>query len=129
MAKRGGMTAARVEEFEMLWGHLSSLYSDVESLAKRKQDGIMSKTRVATVNVVLKEVLAFLEGQPSSKFLEFLDDESLPQNADSLIFLGQYMAAMKSFARANSRDDDYSPLRKWNGVDLAVDLWERRNQR
>ena len=42
MADPAGITKAEVELFEMLWGHLTSLYTDVASLANSKQDGLMS---------------------------------------------------------------------------------------
>ncbi len=117
MAKVSGITKAQIESFEMLWSHLSSLYSDVESLAKRKQDGLMSKTRVATINRLLDEVLNFLKGQPSVKFLALLDEETLPQNADALINLGQFKSAMQNFKRNKTYADGFGP-RKWNNTDL-----------
>jgi hypothetical protein len=111
MADPAGITKAEVELFEMLWGHLTSLYTDVASLAKSKQDGLMSKTRVATINLLLSEILTFLKGQPSTKFLALLDEATLPQNADALIYLGQYKSAMENFRRNNTYMD-YG-RRKW----------------
>jgi hypothetical protein len=104
----------------MLWSHLTSLYSDVESLAKRKQDGLMSKTRVSTINLLLREILVFLKGQPSMKFLALLDEATLPQNADALIFLGQYKSAMQNFKRNKTYTEGYG-ARKWKNTDLEVD--------
>lgn len=120
MAKRSEITKSQIESFEMLWSHLTSLYSDVESLAKRKQDGLMSKTRVSTINLLLREILVFLKGQPSMKFLALLDEATLPQNADALIFLGQYKSAMQNFKRNKTYTEGYG-ARKWKNTDLEVD--------
>jgi len=119
VANRSGITNAQIESFEMLWSHLSNLYTDVGSLAKGKQDGLMSKARVSTINLLLKEILSFLRGQPSVKLLALLDEESLPQNADALIFLGQYKSAMQNFKRVNT-DGDYGE-RKWKNSNRIAD--------
>jgi hypothetical protein len=119
MQDRSRITKAQIESYEVLWSHLISLYKDVESLAKRKQDGLMSKTRVATVNSLLREILVFLVGQQSLKFLALLDEETLPQNADALIFLGQYKSAMQNFKRVNTHMDHYEL--KWKNTDRTAD--------
>ncbi len=120
MPNRSEITKTQIDSFEMLWNHLTSLYSDVESLAKRKQDGIMSKSRVTMINLILKEVLAFLKGQPSLKFVALLDEATLPQNADALIVLGQYKAAMENFMRSNTRQDDFDAGRTWKNTNRKV---------
>lgn len=115
MVRHSRMTDARIDSFEMLWSHLNSLYKDVESLSKRKQDGLMSKTRVATINQILGEIKTLLKDHPSAGFLTLLDDATLPQNADALIFLGQYKSAMQNFVRTNT-DNDLG-TRRWKGTD------------
>lgn len=114
MVNKSRITKAKIGSFEMLWSHLSNLYTDVGSLAKSKQDGLMSKARVSTINLLLTEIRGLLKGEPSMKFLALLDEETLPQNADALIFLGQYKSAMQNFKRINS-DDDYGEL-KWKST-------------
>jgi hypothetical protein len=115
MAKKVTVTLEQIEQFHMLSTHLESLYRDVESLAKRKQDGVMSKTRVSMINQVLADVKEFLKNEPSVKFLGVLDDVTLPQNADAMIFLGQYNSAMQEFKRKNTYND-YGTV-KWTGTE------------
>jgi hypothetical protein len=103
---------------DMLLTLVSNLHADVKSFARRKQDGIMSKTMVATINQVLTDVREFLKDEPSAKFLKLLDDVTLPQNGDALIFLGQYKSAMETFQRKHSYDD-YG-TRKWNDTEEEV---------
>lgn len=117
-ARRRGLNEKHIETFEMLSALLSNLYTDVESLAKRKQDGIMSKTMVSTINQVLSDVREFLKDEPSAKFLKLLDDVTLPQNGDALIFLGQYKSAMKGFQRKHTYD--HYGTRKWSDTDTEI---------
>jgi hypothetical protein len=72
------------------------------------------------INLILKEVLAFLKGQPSLKFVALLDEATLPQNADALIVLGQYKAAMENFMRSNTRQDDFDAGRTWKNTNRKV---------
>jgi hypothetical protein len=115
-----GVSDENIDQYELLWGHLRSLYKDVESLASKKQDGVMSKARVSVINKVLEEVIQFLEGHPSAKFIGLLDDQALPQNADALIMLGQFKSAMLNFARINSTMG--SGGRIWLGSNRHVPL-------
>lgn len=120
MPNRSEIAKKQIDAFEMLWSHLISLYSDVESLAKRKQDGILSKSRVMMINLLLNEVQIFLKGQPSLKFVALLDEATLPQNADAMIVLGQYKAAMDNFMRSNTRFDEMEDVRRWKSTNQKV---------
>jgi|SRR5579859_4757030 len=116
--KPKNLTTEQIDAFDMLWRQLSSLYTDIESLAKKKQDGIMSQTRVSAINRVLVDVQELLKDEPSLKFLALLDDEKLPQNADALLFLGQYKSAMATFRAKNTFNA--SGFQKWNGTDRGT---------
>lgn len=117
-ARRRVINSKQIETFEMLWALLSNLYTDVESFAKRKQHGILSKTMVSTINQVLSDIREFLKDEPSAKFLKLLDEVTLPQNGDALIFLGQYNSAMKVFQRKHTYDD--VGTRKWIDTDEEI---------
>jgi hypothetical protein len=90
----------------MLDSHLDALYEDVQELAKRKQDAILTKTRIAMINRLLSQMLELMEGEPNVPFLDTLDEATLPQNADGLIVLGQYKSAMAQFRGKYANDFD-----------------------
>jgi len=86
-----------VDKYRMLYGLLSSLYGDVQDLARKKQDGHLSKIRIGMVNRLLIEIKSLIANEPTVTFLDTLDEDAIPQNADALIILGQYMAALRQF--------------------------------
>jgi hypothetical protein len=86
-----------VDKYKMLFGLLSSLYSDVQDLARKKQDGHLSKIRIGMVNRLLIEIKSLIANEPTVAFLDTLDEDTIPQNADALIILGQHMAALRQF--------------------------------
>ena len=46
-----------------------------------------------------------LGGDPSTHFLETLDEETLTQNSDAVLILGQWLAAMQQFQSRYHRYD------------------------
>ncbi|MFB0832058.1 hypothetical protein ACEU2D_21000 [Brevibacillus laterosporus] len=56
-----------------------------------------TKLKVNLINRVLTEIKEVLKNDPTIEFLDLLDDDTLPQNGDAVLILGQYQAAMKQF--------------------------------
>lgn len=100
-----------VEKFEMLFPLLNSLLEEIREFSKKKPDGVLSKLKVGTVNRILKDVKEFLTSDPSVAYLDLLDDETLPQNGDATLILGQFRAAMVQYKRKhygyNSNDHEH----------------------
>jgi hypothetical protein len=46
---------------------------------------------------VLQDVIGCLKGAPDHKYLDLLDDASLPQYGDAILILSQHEGALKSF--------------------------------
>jgi len=99
--KENSPTIAEAERYELLSPMLDSLRSDVEGLSKKKPDEPMNELKVKMTNQILNEVLEFLKDDPSVKFLQLLDTETLPSNSDAYIILGQFRAAMNQFKSKN----------------------------
>ena len=98
MAKsKKAITRADVERYEFLRPLLDGLYDDVRGLAGRKQDGVFSKQRIASINKLLGSVRELLSAEPTFAYLELLDEGTIPRNADVLLVLGQYRSAMEHF--------------------------------
>lgn len=90
-------TAANVEKYETLKPLLEAMFHEFGELSKKKPDGALNKRKVELVNRLLRDVLVFLDGEPSRTYLDPLNEDDLPQNSDVLLMLSQFVAAMKAF--------------------------------
>ncbi len=93
-------------KFKLLLPMLSSLLEELKEFSKKKPDGVLNKFKITTINRTLKDVKDILSYYPSNQYLDLLDDETLPQNSDAVLVLGQYKAAMDHFKKKFYR---------WNG--------------
>ena len=57
----------------------------------------MSAGKVKIINRVLNDLLQILKPEPAGKYLEVLDDESLPQISDAVLTMVQFESALNSF--------------------------------
>lgn len=116
-AQSSEITNADVDRFKLLHRMLGALHGDVQELAKKKQDGALTKTRIAMINRLLKDVKDVLASQPSVRYLDLLDEDSVPQNADALLVTGQYLSAMAQYRTKYTHYDGYK--HKWiTGQDI-----------
>ena len=90
-------TIVQAEEFDMLWPILQALLAETKELSKKKADNPLNKLKVGMINKVLERVKKLLAADPTIKFLELLDDETLPSNSDAVFIIAQYDAAMEQY--------------------------------
>ena len=103
MAKKNTLpTEAQVEEFKMLDQLLDSIYLEMKEFSKKKPDEPLNKFKVKNINRVLEPVKDILILEPTNKFLDIMDDESLPTNSDAILIIGQFKAAMVRFGKKYS---------------------------
>jgi hypothetical protein len=76
---------------------LAALHKELSELSKKKQEGVLNSLKVRHVNRLLAAVKDCLGQDPSIAFLELLDEETLPENSDAVLILGQWLAAMEQF--------------------------------
>ena len=76
---------------------IDSAYREMTELSKKKQDGTLNELKVCHINRLLIRAKALLGKDPSTEFLELLDEETLPQNSDAVLILGQAQAAMSLY--------------------------------
>ena len=96
-------TIEHTENFEMLSPILDSVYDEIKELSKKKQDETLNANKVRQINRVLEKVKLIMQNDPTSEFLDLLDDSSLPSNSDAVLIIAQYRASMKQF-----RDKHYT---------------------
>lgn len=74
------------------------LIGEIRELSKKKPEATMSASKVKIVNRVLEDLLNFLKSESTGKYLEILDDKSLPQISDAVLTMVQFESALKGFA-------------------------------
>ena len=91
----------KVDKFAYLSPMLDSALTEMREFSKKKQDGIVSATKIKILNRLLSDIREILSGEDSVNYLDPLDEQALPQNSDAVLVLGQYRAAMDSFKKAH----------------------------
>ncbi len=86
-----------VRQFEMLSEMIDAIYIEMKEFSKKKPDEPLNKFKVKNVNRILEKVKDVLISQPTSMFLDLLDDETLPSNSDAILIIAQYKAALARF--------------------------------
>lgn len=94
-------TQEKVNKFLYLSPMLNSALNEMREFSKKKQDGIVTATKIKILNRLLSDIRAILENEDSVNYLEPLREDELPQNSDAVLILGQYNAALESFRSAH----------------------------
>ncbi len=90
-------TKAKAALYETAQPMLDGLYKEIQELAKKKPDLTLNASKVKIINRVLVDIKEIVKGETETKYLDLLDDDTLPQYSDVLLILSQYVAAMKTF--------------------------------
>lgn len=103
----------QVKKYVMLSPMLDSAIQEMREFSKKKQDGIVNKTKINILNRLLRDLKELLANEPSTGYLDLLDEEALPQNSDAVLILGQYRAAMDSYQARHFRLGQYGRGGTW----------------
>ena len=90
-------TEEDVKAYEAVVGVFSELFKELKELGKKKPEATLSGAKVKLINRVLDDVRAALKSAPDAKYLDSIDDQTLPQYSDAILILSQYEGALKSF--------------------------------
>ena len=101
MTKRRNSTtsAGLVRSYEETAPQLYALQTEVRDLAKKKPDATFSKSKVALINRVLADIKENFKDESGGKYLELLDDETLPQYSDAVLIIAQFAAVLTQFKK------------------------------
>jgi len=103
-------TREKADAFEAVIGVFTELFKELKDLGKKKPDATLGTSKVRIINRVLTDIRGCLKGEPERKYLDLLDDETLPQYSDAILILSQYEGALKAF-----RERHYG----WDGSETA----------
>lgn len=114
-------TEAAVATFTESGPIFEGLLQEVRMLSKKKPEATMSEGKVKIVNRVLTDLLVILKDEPAGKYLDLLDDKTLPQVSDAVLTMVQFETALKAFrSRYRQRVEDQlywitsELLEEWN---------------
>jgi len=109
----GKPTRQQVERFDMLDPMLQSFLSEVRELSKKKPDGPLNEVKIKMINRILVQIKEVLSTDESVEYLDLLDEETLAQNSDAVLILGQYGAAMHQFKEKHYRRNSTTHTYHW----------------
>ena len=90
-------TDAAVEIYTSSTPIFNGVLQEVRELSKKKPEATMSASKVKIVNRILNDLLVILKEEPAGKYLDALDDESLPQVSDAVLTMVQFESALEAF--------------------------------
>ena len=90
-------TDAAVATYQASTPIFEGLIKEIRELSRKKPDATMSAGKVKIVNRVLNDLLNILTAEPTGKYLEILNDESLPQVSDAVLTMVQFESALVAF--------------------------------
>ena len=91
------ITQERADAYDSFFDVFSHLYKELKALGSKKPSETLSASKVSIINRLLVDIRKNMEGEPEHKYLDLLDDESLPQYSDAILILSQYDGALKGF--------------------------------
>jgi hypothetical protein len=100
-------TQVQAETIDTVAPLLSAVVHEMRELSKKKQDGILSKLKVDSINRLLGDVKTALGSDPSVRYLDLLEEDDLPQNSDAVLVLTQWEASVKQFREKHQGYDEY----------------------
>jgi hypothetical protein len=112
--KRPSITAVQMALYETLLPLIESMHTDIRELSRKSQNAVISKSRITMINRLLADAKKLLDAEPSAPYLQLLDEEALPQNADAFLVLGQFKAALDQFEEKYTYYDDEERTSCWS---------------
>lgn len=90
-------TQAKVDAYDGVSTPFQHLTKEVKALGMKKPSETLSSSKVKFINRILVDIQEVTEGEPEARYLDLLDDDSLPQYSDAILILSQYEGALKGF--------------------------------
>ena len=108
---------AECEQWEMLSPMLNAILAELQVLSKGKPNDALNKFKANSINKILGRIKDLLANEPTTEFLELLDEETLPTNSDAVLIMVQYKTAMDQFRTKYYSDDGFGFNYAWQTAD------------
>lgn len=90
-------TKLAVNAYQAATPVFQALLREMRELSRKKPDATLSLAKVRMLNRVLVDLLEFLKGEPTGKYLESLNEDLLPQVSDAVLTMVQFDSALDAF--------------------------------
>jgi hypothetical protein len=90
-------TQAKADAYDAVIDVFNSTFRELKEMGKKKPDATLSVSKIKTINRVLEDAKAALEGEATYKYLDLLDSDDAPQFGDAILLLSQYEGALATF--------------------------------
>ena len=105
---------ATVEKYEMLEKLLHSSFLEMKEFSKKKPDELLNKFKVSSLNRILLPIKELLKDEPTSAFLDLLDEDTIPSYSDSILIVAQFQSAMDQFkSKYYGRTGEFLSSARW----------------
>lgn len=117
-------TDAAVQVYQSSRPIFEAILREVRELSRKKPEATMSSGKVKIVNRVLTDLLVILKDEPTGKYLEILNDETLPQVSDAVLAMVQFETALKAFFARYYRHEKFFIEKCWITEELIATATE-----
>ena len=90
-------TREKVDAYNSVLEPFTQLYKELKALGMKKPAETLSMGKVSFINRILADIKSFMIDEPEAKYLDLLEDDSLPQYSDAILVLSQYQGALNSY--------------------------------
>ena len=95
------------EQWEMLSPMLNALLTELQVLSKGKPNDALNNFKAKSINKILGKIKGLLSNEPTTEFLELLDEETLPTNSDAVLIMVQFKTSMDRFRTKYYSDEGF----------------------
>jgi hypothetical protein len=111
--KKAFPTEAEILKYQMLEKLLDSSFIELKEFSKKKPDEHLNKFKVTSLNRILNPIKDVMKNEPTSEFLDLLDEDTIPSYSDAVLIIAQFQAAMKQFKSIYYGRESYSSDWRW----------------
>ena len=115
---------ADVMKFIMMYDFLES---EMKDFSKKSPDTTLNERKVKSLNRILNDIKNILVNEPTSSYLDLLDEEMLPSNSDVVLMMSQYRSAMENYRKKYRTYQNYSYY--WNTTEGDIKAIELEGDR
>jgi hypothetical protein len=106
-------TEAGIVKYQMLEKLLDSSFIELKEFSKKKPDELLNKFKVTSLNRILNPIKEVMKSEPTSEFLDLLDEDTIPSYSDAVLIIAQFQAAMRQFRSTHYGKESYASDARW----------------
>jgi hypothetical protein len=93
------MRQERIDEYRLLEAQLGRAYIEMSNFAKKNPAEKISILKLQLINRILNAIKELLKEEPSTQYLDILNEEDLPSISDTVLIMGQHISALQQFKK------------------------------